>query len=151
MTWIKEGLYQLKDLDETHFRKDKLDSHYDNHVSKNSIQYLLDFRDELFEPMDKETYDKNGDELSKQKVNSSNYESQDDVIGFVGKNNVGEECVYKFRKSTSDLVIYKSNKNFAYTLTYFKVSTESQKERYNKLKRKHYLRDVTPEDDLYNK
>lgn len=140
---------KLTRVSETYFRPTSLQHHYDKHVSKDIYQYLVDETDELFDPISKDEYNNEGDRLSKTPVYTSDYNSDYDVIGFVGLNNFGEENIYKFRKSQRDLVIYKADKDAAYTITYFKAEGDG-KQRYERLKRKHYLREITPKDDYYN-
>lgn len=109
-------------MDETLFRDDKLISHHNSHVAKDVRDYLFDMNDETFYPMSKEEYDRRGDELSKQPVYSSDYDSKDDVIGFFGKDKDGNDSIYKYRKSTNEMVIYYNNYKQAYTLTYYRIS-----------------------------
>ena len=150
MKTIREYFEELNKLEETTFRPSLIGKHYNKHVAKDLKQYLLDETDELFDPISEEEYDYDGDTLSKMTVNTSEYDSEDDVIGFVGLNNFNEENVYKFRKSESDLVIYRADKDAAYTITYFKASGDGRS-RYERLKNKHYLRELNPEDDFYNR
>lgn len=138
-------------MDETLFRKNELEYHHDKHVAKDVRDYLFDMNDETFYPISKEEYNRRGDELSKQPVYSSDYDSKDDVIGFFGKSENGSDTIYKLRKSTNELVIYYNNYKDARTLSLYKVNSYNQKNRYNELKRKHYIRDILPEDDFYNR
>lgn len=136
-------------LEETRFRPSMINRHYNKHVAKDMHQYLFDDTDELFDPISEKEYDDEGDKLSKLPAYTSDYSSKDDVIGFVGLNNYGEENIYKFRKSQQDLIIYKADKDSAYTITYFKTAGTGRA-KYERLKRKHYLREIQPDDDFYN-
>ena len=149
MKTIREYFDELDKLEETTFKPSSLNDHYNKHVAKDLKQYLLDETDELFDPISIEEYNNEGDKLSKIPVNTSEYNSDDDVIGFVGLGTHNKKLIYKFRKSQGDLIIYKADKDAAYTLTYFKAASNGRV-RYERLKRKHYLREITPEDDYYN-
>ena len=141
-------MMKFKLLDETHFaRNDKFQQHYDNHVAKNYHDYFTEMEDELIEPMSIEEYDTNGDILSKAVVSSSDFNTNNRYVGFV----MEDGRVLKCDKTLSEIVIYKStsltNSN---TITYYKVASHRLKNRYEKLKSKHYSREITPEDDKFN-
>ena len=150
MISIFEIFSKLNELDETYFDKSKLAAHHAKHVAPTIRDYLFDLSDESLDPMTQEEYDERGNKLSQEPVYSSDYDSDEDVIGFYGVDDLGRESVYKFRKSTSELVIYYANYKSAKTVSYYKVQTSTQKQRYNKLKAKYYIRDILPEDDYYN-
>ena len=139
---------KIQNLDETHFiRNDKFKDHYDNHVAKDYYQYLTDTSEESLEPMSMDDYDNNGDILSKAKVDTSDFDKASRYVGFV----MQDGRILKCDKLLNEIVIYicKSPKNQA-TITYYQVTSYKLKNRYERLKAKHYHRDIIPNDDKYN-
>lgn len=135
-------------LVETHFqdRSDHFYNHYREHVANNYDEYFRETTDEIFEPMTEDEYDNYAHELSQQPVYSSDYNDNHDVIGFV----TTDGRILKFRKSLSDIVIYRADRWRQYTITYYKVNNNNQRNRYERLKNRDYLREIVPEDDYYN-
>ena len=139
---------KIHKLNETHFiRNDKFKYHYDNHVAKEYNQYLTDTSEESLEPMSPDEYDNNGDILSKAKVDTSDFDKAERYVGFV----MQDGRILKCDKLLNEIVIYicKSPNNQA-TITYYQVAPYRIKNRYERLKAKHYYRDIVPEDDKYN-
>lgn len=135
-------------IDETHFQKGaSLDSHYNRHVSSDWEGYWSDTTDEYIEPMSKDEYDENADKLSKQKVRTSKFDTNDRYIGFFTNNG----RILKFDKLLNEVVVYKCTENDSATITYYKVSFEHPKYRYKKLFNKWYGRELTDADDEFNK
>lgn len=135
---------KVRKLTETHFeRNDKFYAHHQKHTAK---QDDIKIDDELFPPMSAEEYDKKAHLLSIKKVTTSNYDSASRYVGFVTDN----DKIIKLDKQDGELVIYccKSPTD-ANTLTYYKIKKGTEKERYNRLL-KHYKRDITIEDDIFN-
>lgn len=136
-------------LNETHFSKRNLDKHYNerHHVAKDWKEFYSEMADEILPPMTPEEYDERADEISKEVVKTSNANSDDTYIGFMGKNN----RIVKYDTNTGELVVYVSESpSNSETITYYKSSTFNNHKRYRKLM-KDYVRELTPEDDKYNK
>lgn len=145
MSNIKEALEELNKLEETKFQnKMQGMNHHYKHTAMNWEEYVNDEGDELLEPMSYEEYDSYADELSKIPVNTSNINSKDDVVGFV----TTDDRIIKARKSLRDIVVYKCRLNDQTTLSYYQA--KDVKDRYKRLL-KYYKREITPEDDFYNK
>ena len=144
MNIIHEMMQELNRLDETHFSRNNLERHYDQHVATDYYDYFMDETDELFDPISPEEYDMDADSLSKEPVKTSAVNSSDDVIGYV---TIGGRIV-KYRKSTGELVVYKATKDDAATISYYKASSPNSYLR--KIKRD-YGREIFPEDDYYNR
>lgn len=141
-------LKQIKDtyLGETFFIPSKLDGHYEKHVAKDWMDFIFNKNsEELLDPMTKEEYDKYGDELSKQAIRTSDINSSDRYIGFVEK--TGE--VVKYDKAAHTMVIYTARPDFQATLSLYKCSNDDS--RYRRLLKSNYEREITPDDDYYNK
>ena len=137
----------LRPLSETHFiRNQNFFDHFNKHVAKNYKEYFLEVEDELFEPMSPDEYDEYAHELSQEPVYTSDIDSQHDVVGFVSK----DSRIIKYRKSLSEIVVYKAEKDDAVTISYYKLRTTPNHSRYNKIKNKYYLREIDPLDDFYN-
>lgn len=139
---------KIHKLNETHFiRNDKFKDHYDNHVAKDYYQYLTDTSEESLEPMSINDYDNNGDILSKAEVITSDFDEAKRYVGFV----MQDGRILKCDKLLNEIVIYvcKSPHNQA-TITYYQVAPYRIKQRYEKLKAKHYDRDIVSDDDKYN-
>lgn len=137
----------LMPLDETHFiRNQTFLDHFDKHVAKNYREYFLEVEDELFEPMSPDEYDEYAHKLSQEPVYTSNVDSSYDVIGFVSK----DGRIIKYRKSLSEIVVYKAEKDDVVTISYYKLRTTPNHQRYKKIKNKYYLREIDPLDDFYN-
>ena len=126
-------------------------NHYEKHVAPNLYSYLSDEDDETLFPMTQQEYNEEANRLSKQEISTSDYSSEDNYIGFYGKDALNRPSIYKFDKKNSTLVIYYANELNAKTVSYYKMKTQNQKERYERLKRKHYIRELTMQDDLYNR
>ena len=141
---MKLKVVKDEELDETFFLPSKLDGHYEKHVAKDWETYVDDPTDELLDPMTEEEYDRYGDELSKQEVRTSDINSSDRYIGFVEK--TGE--IVKYDKASHILVVYTARPNFQATLSLYKSTDDD--DRYKRLLRKTYDREITEEDDLYN-
>ena len=140
---------KFKLISETKFAKtDKFKQHYQNHVAKDYKSYFTDLSNELIEPMTMDDYDNNGDKLSKAEVKTSDFYSNDRYIGFVMDNG----RILKCDKTMSEIVIYisKSPEN-SNTITYYKADCFNLENRYKRLKKKHYSRDIIPDDDKFNK
>lgn len=134
-------------LEETHFIKNQsFLNHFNKHVAKDYSTYFLEMEDELFEPTTPEQYDEYAHILSQEPVSTSDVDSDADVVGFVGTDN----RIIKYRKSLSELVVYKAEKNDAVTISYYKLKTSPEHSRYRKIKNKYYLREIDPLDDFYN-
>ena len=136
-------------INETRFAKnDSFKHHYDRHVAKDYKHYFNEIENELIEPMSMDDYDNNGDALSKITIKTSDFFSKDRYVGFV----MNDGRILKCDKLLSEIVIYisksPSNSN---TITYYKADNFRLKERYLRLKKKHYNREITPEDDKFNK
>lgn len=135
-------------LDETLFAdNDSFERHYNKHVAKNYKDYIFDDSDELIEPMSKQEYNEVGDALSKQVVKTSDFNSKDRYVGFVNKD--GE--IIKLDKILGELVIYacRSPKD-CNTITLYRIAPSRIEKRYNKLKQ-NYKREITSNDDKYNR
>ena len=118
-------------LSETHFiRNQTFLDHFDKHVAKNYKEYFLEVEDELFEPMSPDEYDEYAHELSQEPVYTSDVDSSYDVVGFASK----DGRLIKYRKSLSELVVYKAEKDDAVTISYYKLRTTPDHSRYNKIK-----------------
>ena len=134
-------------LNETHFiRDDNFINHYDKHVSKDYNQYFLELEDELFEPMTQDEYDEYAHKLSQAPVFTSNVDSDYDVVGFVDDRG----RILKYRKSLSELVVYVAEKDDAATISYYKLKTTPNHNRYRRLLNRYYKREIEPLDDYYN-
>lgn len=134
-----------KKLEETFFLPSKLDGHYEKHVAKDWETFLDDESGELLDPMTKEEYDSYGDELSKQPVKTSKLSSGDRYVGFVEK--TGE--IVKYDTHSHILIVYAARPNFQATFSLYKSTDDN--DRYKRLLRKTYEREITPEDDYYNR
>lgn len=135
-----------RNLEETFFLPSKIDGHYEKHVAKDWNQYLFDEdSEELLDPMTKEEYDAYGDELSKQPVRTSDLNSSDRYIGFVEK--TGE--IVKYDKWAHILIVYAARPNFRATFSLYKSTDDD--DRYRRLLKKTYAREIQPEDDFYNR
>lgn len=135
-------------LNETHFKKnDKFYDHYRKHVATSWHEYFEETTDEIFEPMDEDEYDQYAHELTLKHVSCSDFDSSNNYIGFVTK----DDRIVKFGKNLDELVIYKCKQPWdTNTITYYKLNHTRAKERYNRLKSLNYKRDITSEDDRYN-
>lgn len=139
---------KIQKLDETHFiRNDKFKAHYDNHVAKDYYKYFTDTDEESLVPMTMDEYDDNGDILSKAEVITSDFDEAKRYVGFA----MQDGRILKCDKLCGEIVIYvcKSPHNQA-TITYYQVAPHRIKQRYEKLKTKHYYRDIVLDDDKYN-
>ena len=137
----------LQCLKEAHFIRDNnFINHYEKHVSKDYSQYFLEFEDELFEPMTPDQYDEYAHILSQEPVYTSNVDSDYDVVGFVDSRG----RILKYRKSLSELVVYVADKNDAATISYYKLKTTPNHDRYRRLINRYYKREIEPLDDYYN-
>lgn len=97
--------------------------------------------------MSKEEYDTNGDKLSKAVVNTSDFNSTDRYIGFVMK----DGRILKCDKLLSEVVVYKcSSPTDCNTITCYKADQHRLKNRYYRLKKNGYFREITKDDDKYN-
>lgn len=139
---------KFKLLHETRFAKtNTFKHHYDRHVAKDYNQYFSELENELIEPMSMDEYDDNGDILSKVTVKTSDFNTDDRYVGFVMDNG----RILKCDKELSEIVIYKSaSPKDNNTITYYKVDSFRLDDRYQRLKRKHYFRDIIADDDKYN-
>lgn len=147
MNIVKEALNELNVLDETKFiRNDKFYNHYKKHTANDFKEYFFETSDELLEPMSEDEYDDNADLLSKEPVYSSDINDSHDVVGFMTKSG----AIIKYRKSMSEIVIYKAKEDWAHTLTYYKIKSYPPHHRYKELLSRDYGRELTPEDDKYN-
>lgn len=133
----------FEELDESKFKGKNKDSH-NKHLDKNFRDYQTKENGSRFHGITPDQYDKNGDILSKRKVKTSDINSKDRFVGFYSKDNT----IYKYDKKNKEFIIYiAQNPKKCYTITYFKASPKY----YENQKRKMYLRELTPEDDKYNK
>lgn len=136
-------------LTETHFSERNLNKHYNErqHTAKDWKEFFSDISDELLPPMTASEYDDRADEISKKPVRTSSLKSGDTYVGFMGK----DSRIVKYDTVTGELVVYVSTSpSNSETITYYKADTFNNHKRYRKLL-KDYVRELTPEDDKYNK
>lgn len=141
-------IFRVRLLNETRFSRGKsLDDHYKKHVADTWSEYFFEEDDEIFEPMSADEYDDCAHDLSVAKVKTSDVNSSDQYVGFVMRSGK----ILKFGKKFDEIVIYDARtKESARTVTYYKVRHKTAKWRYQELKNKHYIREITDEDEKYN-
>ena len=93
------------------------------------------------------TYNKNGHMLTKEPVYSSSLTDSHDVVGYMSVSG----RIVKYKKSTGELVIYVAKKDDQATISYYlTLGAEDGHKRYLSLLSRDYLRELMPEDDMYN-
>ena len=139
---------KVRVIDETYMVGKNLDKHYDNHVAKDDADFekYEHTPNKKFAYMTKRDYNKRGNELSKQRVYSSELSDSHDVIGYY---NIDGRIV-KYRKSTGELIAYKATKDDQATISYYlTLGEEDGHSSYKRKKKRDYLRELMPEDDKY--
>lgn len=151
---MKLKVVKDEELNETYFEPYNRKKHYQGHVALDMYSYLHDDEDdELFDPeMTEEEYDKLADTLSKQPVKTSNVDSSDRYVGYVMfDDRRKKEKIVKYDKKEGLLVAYVCNPQEQATVSFMKVNRFNNHKRYRNLLKRDYVREITPEDDLYNK
>lgn len=133
----------FEELEESKFTVKGRNSH-NKHLDKNKRDYQTRENGSRFHGITPDQYNEMGDILSRREVKSSDISSSGRFIGFYGK----DGAIYKYDKQKKEFIIYVAKSpSRCYTITYFKASPKY----YENKKRKMYLRELTPEDDKYNR